>query len=113
MRWMRWLTEANVPRRIACLVMIPNQTSINRPWVAESGIGGWLGVSSELGEVSFDAGDYSGVAGDLGVPAAFGGGVAKCGGVGELVFECGDELGRGDKVVALLADVGLGTRLGC
>jgi hypothetical protein len=29
MRWMRWLIDTNVPRRIACLVMMmPNQISI-------------------------------------------------------------------------------------
>src|SRR3954463_12146515 len=28
MRWIRALTEVNVPRRMACLVMIPNQVSI-------------------------------------------------------------------------------------
>ena len=57
MRWMRWLTEANVPRRIACLVMMPNQISINRPWVPGSSVDGSLGVSGESGEVAFDAGD--------------------------------------------------------
>lgn len=28
MRWMSWLTETNVPRRMVCLVMMPNQISI-------------------------------------------------------------------------------------
>ena len=28
MRWIRALTEVNVPRRMACLVMMPNQVSI-------------------------------------------------------------------------------------
>jgi hypothetical protein len=35
-----------------------------------------VGVLCEAGEVAFDAGDDAGVAGDLGVPAAFGGVVA-------------------------------------
>ena len=50
--------------------------------------------------------------GDLGVPAAFGGVVAERGDVGKLGLELGDELGGGDVVVALLADVGVGAGFG-
>jgi hypothetical protein len=28
MRCMRWFTETKVPRRMACLVMMPNQISV-------------------------------------------------------------------------------------
>ncbi len=34
MRWIRALTEVNVPRRMACLVMMPNQVSI---WLIHEG----------------------------------------------------------------------------
>jgi hypothetical protein len=61
--------------------------------VAGSSVDGLLGVSGEPGEVAFDAGDDAGVAGDFGVPAAFGAVVAKRGGIGELGFEVGDEFG--------------------
>jgi hypothetical protein len=63
-------------------------------------------------EVVVDAGDDACVAGDFGVPAAFGRVVVECGDVGELGLELGDELGGGDEVVALLADVGVGAGLG-
>jgi hypothetical protein len=64
-------------------------------------------VLSEPVEVVVDAGDDAGVAGDFGVPAAFGCVVAECGDVGELGLELGDELCGRDEVVALLADVGV------
>ena len=67
---MRSLTEVNVPRRMACRVMIPKKISINRPWgVVSSGCFGWFAVSESV-EVAGEAGDDAGVAGDLGVPAA-------------------------------------------
>ena len=69
-------------------------------------------VSFEPVEVGLEAGDDAGVPGDLGVPAACGGVVAERGDVGELGLELGDELGGGDVVVALLADVGLGAGFG-
>jgi len=110
---MRSGTLVKVPRRMAWRVMMPKKISINRPWVAESSVGGSLGVSGESGEVAFDACDDAGVAGDFGVPAAFGGVVAQRGCVGELGLQRGDELGCADEVVALLADVGVWAGLGC
>jgi hypothetical protein len=70
-------------------------------------------VSCEAFEVALNAGDDACVPGNLGVPAAFGGVVAERRDVGELGLEGGDELGGGDVVVALLADVGVGTCFGC
>jgi len=43
---------------------------------------------------------------DFGVPAAFGGVVAEGGDVSEVGLELDDELGGGQVVAALLADVG-------
>ena len=59
--------------------------------------------------MGLEAGDDARVPGDFGVPAACGGVVAEGGDVGELGLELRDELRCGDVVVALLADVGIGT----
>lgn len=60
----------------------------------------------------FEAGDDAGVAGHLGVPAACLGVVAQGEHVVELGLELGEELGGGDEVVSLLADVGVGAGFG-
>jgi len=59
---------------MACRVMMEKKHSINRLWVVvSSGCAGW-GPVGESVEVSGEAADDAGVAGDLGVPAAgFGG----------------------------------------
>lgn len=62
-------------------------------------------------EVTFDAVDHAVVAGDLGLPLAAARVVAKFDDVGQLGLERRLELGGGDVVVALLADVGVGARL--
>ena len=63
-------TEPKLPRRIAWRSMIPNQTSINRPWVVlSSGSAGWFAVSEPV-EVTGEVGDDAGVSGDFGVTAA-------------------------------------------
>ena len=56
--------------------------------------------------MTVDAGDDSLVACGLGVPPVCLGVVAEVVDVGELSFERGLELGGGDVVVALFADVG-------
>lgn len=56
--------------------------------------------------------DEAGVPGDFAVPAALDGVVVECVGVGELVFELGQEVGAGLVVVAVLADVGVGAGVG-
>jgi hypothetical protein len=61
----------------------------------------------EAAKVAFDAGDDAGVAGHFGVPAACFGVVAQGAHVVELGLELGPEVGGGDEVVALLADVGV------
>ena len=72
-----------VERRSFLVVSSENQRSINRPWVVSSEVR--IGrCSLEPLEVALDAGDDAGVAGDFGVPAAFGGVVAERGDVGEL-----------------------------
>jgi hypothetical protein len=89
-----------------------NQRSINRPSPPGSSMCVWVGVSGEPIEVALDAGDDAGVSGDFGVPAALGGVVMQFGDVGNLGLQCGDELGGGDEVVAMFADVGVGAGLG-
>jgi hypothetical protein len=69
-------------------------------------------VFCESVEVTSDTGDDTGVSGDFGIPAALGRVVVEGGDVVELGLEGGDELGGGDEVVALLADVGVGACLG-
>ena len=59
-----------------------------------------------------DAGDDAVVTGNLGSPAAGLGVITKRVDVGELGFERGLELRGGDLVVALFADVGVGTGVG-
>src|SRR6266498_359030 len=66
----------------------------------------------ESSHVALDAGDDAGVAGHLGVPATRLGVVAERSHVGKLRVEGGEELGGGDEVVALLAEVGVGAGLG-
>ena len=63
-------------------------------------------------QVVFDAGDHAGMAGHLGVPAARLSVVAQRRDVGELGLQLWQELGGGDEVVALLADVGIRASLG-
>jgi hypothetical protein len=62
--------------------------------------------------VTFDAVDHAVVAGDLGLPVAVACVVAKLDDVGQLRLERRLELGGGNVVVALLADVGVGACLG-
>jgi hypothetical protein len=107
MSFSRAWTEVCTPRRISLSVSRPNHRSINRPWGAGSSAGACSGVSGEPVEVFLDAGYDACVPGDFGVPAAFGGVVAERGGIGELGLEGWGELGSGDEVVALLADVGV------
>ena len=69
---LRSRTDRKVPRRMACLVMIPKKISINRPSavpVVSSHCAGW-GAVSESVEVPGETADEAGVASDLGVPAA-------------------------------------------
>ena len=49
---------------------------------------------------------------DLAVPAALVGVIAEGVDVGELFLKCGSELGGGDVVVAVFADVGVGAGVG-
>src|SRR6516162_11713625 len=98
MRAVRSVREVNSPRRSSLLVRVEKNSSINRPWgilPIMSGFGG----SGEALEVCLEAGDDTGVPGDLGVPAACGGVVAERGDVGELGLQLRDELRRGDVVV--------------
>lgn len=69
------------------------------------------GLVLQSAEVTFDAVDHAVVAGDLGLPLAAARVVAKFDDVGQLGLERRLELGGGDVVVALLADVGVGARL--
>src|SRR5215203_5893679 len=69
-------------------------------------------VVFEAVEMSLEACDESGVSGNLAVPAALHGVVAKGLGVGKLILELRQELGAGLVVVAVLADVGVGAGFG-
>jgi len=77
-----------------------------------SSVRNWIVLLLQTPEVALDAGDDAGVAGDFGVPASRLGVVSERLDVDELGLELGQELGGGDEVVALLADVGIGAGLG-
>jgi putative transposase len=83
-------------------------TRINRPSWLPSSKGPRIRRSLQSSYVALDAGDDAGVAGHLGVPATRLGVVAERLHVGQLGPEGGEELGGGDEVVALLADIGVG-----
>src|ERR1700730_3811812 len=108
MSFSRSRTDRWAPRRIFLVVSSANQRSIHRPSGVCQGEGCWSGMIFEPAEVAVDAGDDAFVAGGFGVPSPCLGVVAECVDVGELRFEGGLELGGGDVVVALFADVGVG-----
>jgi hypothetical protein len=72
---------------------------------------GCLGCIAQSIEVALQAGDDASVSSDFAVPAA-GLGVLAERGVGELGLELWEEFRAGGEVVALFADVGVGTRVG-
>jgi hypothetical protein len=93
------------------LVKQVKRGGFNRPSGAGSTRGGG-GRPGEDVEVSLEAGDDSGVAGDFAVPAASPRVVAQGDFVVELGLQLWHEFGCGGVVVALLADVGVGAGIG-
>ena len=92
-----------MPRRIDCLVMMPNQVSINRPWGLLSR--GWARrvAVGESVELPCEAVNHAGMTGHFGVPTAGFGVLAERGDVRELGLQRRHELNAGGEVVALLA----------
>src|SRR5205085_8461246 len=104
--------EVKTPRLMSRRLRMEKKSSINRPSGVVSSIGSEILGNLQATEVALDAGDDTGVAGHLGVPTPSLGILAEHGDIGELGFEFGDKLWRRHEVVALLADVGVGTSLG-
>jgi hypothetical protein len=71
-----------------------------------------LGFIAQPIEVALQAGDDASVPSDFAVPAAGLGVLAQREGVGELGVKLWEEFRAGGEVVALLTDVGVGTRIG-